>query len=80
MLSILNAGEAKAINTFIVCPALIFGIGDGPGSKTSMYYKYVIDSVLTQKYGYIIGEGTNVIGAVIFDFLSHILSDVLTQP
>lgn len=61
---ILKAGDSKAVNTFIVCPSVIYGIGGGLGSKTSSFYKYFISSILDKRHGYVIGEGTNIIGMV----------------
>ncbi|KAI5121374.1 hypothetical protein M0805_001187 [Coniferiporia weirii] len=62
--SVMKAGEEGYLNTFIVCPPLIYGVGTGPTVKTSNFYKYFINSVLKFKHGYIIGDGSNIIDMV----------------
>ena len=73
--SVLKAGEEGYVNTFIVCPPLVYGPGTGPIAKTSLVYKFFMNSILTFGRGYVIGQGTNIIDVVcLVQFQYSILS------
>ncbi|KAI5116212.1 hypothetical protein M0805_005928 [Coniferiporia weirii] len=62
--TVLQAGEQGFVNTFIVCPTYVYGARAGPTSKSSFFYKFEVSNVLSHKQGWVIGEGTNVVGTV----------------
>jgi len=61
---ILKAGHEGYVNTYIVCPAAVNGVGWGPAGKASRYFKFVGATLLRHKTAFKIGEGTNVKGFV----------------
>ena len=61
---ILKAGEEGVANTYIICPSAVYGPSSGPCHKPSVFYKFVVASIIAAGHATIAGEGKNVVGTV----------------
>ncbi|TDL17435.1 NAD(P)-binding protein [Rickenella mellea] len=69
--AILKAGEEGYVNTYIMCPALVYGVGTGPVAKDTMFYRNLVKASIQSRVVTYVGEGSNVNGSVhINDFVS----------
>ncbi|KAH8104356.1 NAD-binding protein [Phellopilus nigrolimitatus] len=68
---IMKASEEGHVNSFIICPPIVFGRGSGPVKRESVFFKLVLAgaNILERKEMVYIGEGSNVNGAVHIDDL-----------
>lgn len=60
----MEAGKDGIANTFILCPAIVYGPSRGPCHKPSTFYRYVSTAFIASGQAFVIGEGSNVHGTV----------------
>ena len=61
--SIIAAGARHGVSTAIVCPALIYGVGNGPIRRRSTQIPYLIEVILKRGKGFTVGEGKNIMSS-----------------
>ncbi|TDL17414.1 NAD(P)-binding protein [Rickenella mellea] len=68
--AILKAGEDGYVYTYIMCPALVYGVGSGPVAKDTNFYRNLLKASVQSGVATYVGEGSNVNGSVhISDFV-----------
>ncbi|KAH9215868.1 hypothetical protein DL95DRAFT_499320 [Leptodontidium sp. 2 PMI_412] len=75
--AIIATGNEHGVSTAILCPSLIYGVGQGPVRKRGCTVPYLIEAVMKRGRGFTVGEGRNVMSCT----LCHVYnSKSLTHP
>ena len=69
--SIIAAGVRHSVSTAIVCPALIYGVGNGPIRRRSTQIPYLIEVILKRGKGFTVGKGKNTMSSK-FERVPHL--------
>lgn len=57
----MKASEDGYVNSFIVCPSGVFGLGDGPDRKVASFFP---STFLQKGEAFYVGEGSSIFGTV----------------
>lgn len=57
--AVLTTGAQSSVPTAIICPPLIYGVGQGPLKKRSMQIPFLSEAILKRGRGFTVGEGKN---------------------
>ncbi|KAJ5735851.1 uncharacterized protein N7483_000976 [Penicillium malachiteum] len=58
--AVLTTGAQSNVPTAIICPPLIYGVGQGPLKKRSMQIPFLSEAILKRGRGFTVGEGKNI--------------------
>ncbi|KAJ5352699.1 hypothetical protein N7452_001673 [Penicillium brevicompactum] len=58
--AVLTGGVKHGVPTAIICPPLIYGVGQGPIKKRSMQIPFLSEAILKRGRGFTVGEGKNI--------------------
>jgi hypothetical protein len=58
--AVLTGGSLHGVGTAIICPPLIYGVGQGPIKKRSMQIPFLSEAILKRGRGFTVGAGKNI--------------------
>ncbi|KAJ5548489.1 hypothetical protein N7513_005723 [Penicillium frequentans] len=58
--AVLAGGSLHGVDTAIICPPIIYGVGQGPIKKRSMQVPFLSEAILKRGRGFTVGEGKNI--------------------
>lgn len=73
--AVLTGGVQNKVPTAIICPPLIYGVGEGPIKKRSIQIPYLSETILKRGRAFTVGDGKN-----IWDRMSTLFAHVLHGP